>query len=264
MDLGLTGKVALVAGASAGLGKAVALGLAREGAHVAMFSRDKARIESAAQEIRDATGAQVLAIAADMTRAEDVRRVVAETVRRFGTVHILFTNAGSGPPPGAFVALSEEQWKDALDLILLSAIRLSREVVPYMQKQKWGRIIHSGSYSVKHPIENLMLSNSIRSAVVALGKTQALELGKDGILVNNVLPGWTGTERVGDILLDRARRKNTSERDELAAIEKEIPLGRVATTEEFANVVVFLASERASYVNGVYLPVDGGITRAPF
>lgn len=263
MELGLKDKVALVAGASKGLGKAVALGLAREGAHVAIISRDQKRIDLAAKVIHDATGAQVLAIAADVMRAQDIQRSVDETVKRFGTIHILVTNAG-GPPPAAFMALTEEQWQNAIEQTLMSAVRLSRAAIPFMQKQKWGRILHISSYSVKHPIENLMLSNSIRSAVVGLSKTQAIELSKDGILVNSILPGWTLTQRVDQLMNDRAARSNMSVRDELAKIEKEIPLGRMGTPEEFANVVVFLASECASYVNGVALPIDGGATRTPF
>lgn len=263
MDLGLEGKIALVAGASKGLGKAVALGLAREGTHVAILSRDQARIEATARDIRDATGAQVLAIAADVTRAEDIQRAVNESVKKFGTVHILVTNAG-GPPPGPFVALTDEQWQSAVNLTLMSAVRLSHAVVPLMQKQKWGRIIHMTSASVKHPIDNLMLSNSIRSAVVGLGKTQAIELAKDGILINSVLPGWTVTERVEQLMQDRAARNNISPRDAYAAIEKDIPLGRMGQPEEFAHVVVFLASERASYLNGVAVAIDGGFTRTAF
>lgn len=146
----------------------------------------------------------------------------------------------------------------------MSAVRLSRGVVPYMQKQKWGRIIHLCSYTVKNPVDSLMLSNSIRSAVVALGKTQAIELGKHGILVNSVLPGWTKTERVSELLKDRAERTHVDVQEAYAAIEKTIPLGRMGTPEEFANVVVFLASERASYVNGAALLIDGGITPTPF
>ena len=263
MDLGLKNKVALVAGASKGLGKAVALGLAREGAHVAIISRDPVHIQAAAKDIREATGAQVLAITADVTRAEDIQRAVDETVKTFGAIHILITNAG-GPPPAAFMALTDEQWQSAVNLTLMSAVRMSHAVVPLMQRQKWGRIIHLSSYSVKHPIENLMLSNSIRSAVVGLGKTQAMELARDGILVNSVLPGWTVTERVEQLLTDRAARNQSNLRDEFAKIEKEIPMGRMGKPEEFANVVVFLASECASYVNGVALPIDGGATRTAF
>jgi 3-oxoacyl-[acyl-carrier protein] reductase len=263
VDLGLKGRVALVAGASKGLGKAVALGLAREDAQVAILSRDAARIEAAAKDIRDQTGAMVVAITADVTNANDIKRAVQTTIDKFGTIHILVTNAG-GPPPAPFVALTDEHWQSAINLTLMSAVRMSAAVVPLMQKQKWGRIIHLGSYSVKHPIENLMLSNSIRAAVVGLGKTQSMELAKDGILVNSVLPGWTVTERVEQLMQDRAQRANTDVRTQYAAIEKEIPLGRMGTPEEFANVVVFLASERASYVNGVALLVDGGATRTAF
>jgi 3-oxoacyl-[acyl-carrier protein] reductase len=263
MDLGLKGKVALVAGASKGLGKAVALAFAREGAQVAIISRDRARIEAAAQDIRNATGAQVLALAADVAQSADIQRAVNETEKTFRTIHILVTNAG-GPPHGAFISLTDEQWQNTVNLTLMSTVRLSRAVIPLMQKQKWGRIIHMGSYSVKHPVENLMLSNSIRAAVVGLGKTQAMELARDGILVNSVLPGWTVTERVDQLMQDRAKRNSTDVSAEQAGIIKNIPVGRMGQPEEFANVIVFLASERASYVNGVTLPVDGGETRTPF
>ncbi len=263
MDLGLLGKVALVAGASRGLGKAVAMGLAREGVSVAVVARNRARIEAVAREIQNQTSVQTLGIAGDVTSAEDIHRIVNEAIGKFSAIDILVTNAG-GPPPGAFVTLTDEQWRDAVNLTLLSAVRLSRAAIPHVQMQKWGRIIHICSYSVKHPIENLMLSNSIRSAVVGLSKTQALELGKDGITVNSVLPGWTATERVEQLMQDRAKRANTTPEEQATAIIREIPLGRMAKPEEFANVVVFLASERASYVNGVALAIDGGATRTAF
>jgi 3-oxoacyl-[acyl-carrier protein] reductase len=263
MDLGLADKVALVAGASKGLGRAVALGLAQEGARVAILSRDPTRIAAAALEIQQQSHSEVLGISADVNRAEDVQRAVDETVRRFGNLHILVTNAG-GPPPSSFQTSTDEQWQQAVNLTLLSAVRLSRAAVPHMQRSKWGRIIHIGSYTVKTPVENLILSNSIRAAVVALGKTQSLELGKDNILVNSVLPGWTQTERVEQLLKDRVDRDGTTLQQAHAAIEKTIPLGRMGRPEEFANVIVFLASECASYVNGTALMVDGGITLTPF
>lgn len=263
MDLGLHGKVALVAGASKGLGKAVALGLAREGAHVALLSRDAARIEAAAKEIRDATGAQALALVADVSRAADIQRAVDATVKQFGTIHVLVTNAG-GPPPGVFVNLTDEQWQDAVDATLMSAVRLSRAVIPFMQKQKWGRILHLGSLTIKQPYADLMLSNSIRAAVVGLAKTQSNELAKDGILVNTVSPGIIATDRVAQLMESRAKRNSTAARDEYALAEKNVPLGRVGQPEEFANVVVFLASERAAFVTGTHIIVDGGETRTPF
>jgi 3-oxoacyl-[acyl-carrier protein] reductase len=263
MDLGIAGRVALVAGASKGLGKAAARGLAREGAHVAIFSRDKARIELAAQEIRAATGAQVLAIVADASNAADVHRSVDETVKEFGALHILVTNAG-GPPPALFVDLADEQWQTAVDLTLMSAVRLSRAVIPHMQRQKWGRIIHLGSLTIKQPYDNLMLSNSIRAAVIGLAKTQSNELAKDGILVNVVSPGIIETDRVVQLMESRAKRNGTTVRDEYELAERNVPLGRVGQPEEFANAVVFLASERASFITGSHLIVDGGETRTPF
>lgn len=263
MDLGLRNKVALVAAASKGLGKAVALGLAREGAHVAIFSRDRARIETAAKEINAATGAQVLALVADAMRLDDVQRAVDETVKNFGTLHIVVTNAG-GPPTGEFVTLTDEQWQTAVDLTLMSAVRLSRAAIPHMQKQNWGRILHLGSLTIKQPYENLMLSNSIRAAVLGLAKTQANELAKYGILVNMVSPGVIETDRVVQLMESRAKRNGTTAREEYALAENKVPLGRVGQTEEFANVVVFLASERASFITGAHLIVDGGETQTPF
>ncbi len=263
MDLGIKGKVALVAGASKGLGKAVALGLAREGAHIAILSRDAARIEAAAKDIQDATGAQALALVADVSRAADIQRAVDETAKKLGTIHIVVTNAG-GPPPGVFVNLTDEQWLSAVDATLMSAVRLSRAAIPFMQKQKWGRIIHLGSLTIKQPYADLMLSNSIRAAVVGLAKTQANELAKDGILVNTVSPGIIETDRVVQLMDSRAKRNGTTAREEYALAEKNVPLGRVGTPEEFANVVVFLASERAAFVTGTHIIVDGGETRTPF
>ena len=257
MDLGLTGKSALVTGASKGMGKACALGLAAEGARVAMCARTEAGLAAAAAEVRARTGAEVLAVTADVTRAEDVKALVARTRQAFGGVDILVANAG-GPPRGSFDELSDDaQWHGAFDLSLLSVVRLVREVLPGMRQRRWGRIVTIQSGSVKQPIPELVLSNAIRPGVAGLAKSLASELGKDNILVNTVCPGRIMTDR----FLEGARRARVPTEEYLARQSLDIPLARVGTPEEFANVVVFLASERASYVTGVAVQVDGGLIR---
>jgi 3-oxoacyl-[acyl-carrier protein] reductase len=263
MDLGLKDKVALVAGASKGLGYAAARSLVREGVRVAICSRDALRIESAAEALHRETDAPVFAAVVDVTRAEEITRWVNGVAERFGTIHICVTNTG-GPPSMPFVDLDDALWQAWLNQTLMSAVRLARAVIPYMQKQKWGRIIHLASYSVKNPVPNLMLSNSIRSAVVALGKTQADELAADGILVNCVLPGWTETERVGELMEARAKRESISVAEAFARLRATIPVKRLGRPEELGDAVAFLASERASYITGVALTVDGGGSRFPF
>ena len=257
MDLGLTGKSALVTGASKGMGKACALGLAAEGARVAMCARTEAGLVAAAAEVRARTGAEVLAVTADVTRAEDVKALVARTRQAFGGVDILVANAG-GPPRGSFDELSDDaQWHGAFDLSLLSVVRLVREVLPGMRQRRWGRIVTIQSGSVKQPIPELVLSNAIRPGVAGLAKSLASELGKDNILVNTVCPGRIMTDR----FLEGALRARVPTEEYLARQSLDIPLARVGTPEEFANVVVFLASERASYVTGVAVQVDGGLIR---
>jgi len=263
MDLGLKDRVAIVAAASQGLGKAVAKELALEGCRVAICSRNKEAIEGTAKDIRQATGGEVLGVQANLTDPEQIKRFVQTTADKFGTVHVLFANAG-GPPPGQFVQLTDDQWEATVQLTLMSTIRLCREVLPYMQRQKWGRIILSTSYAVKNPIDNLILSNSIRLAVVGLGKTLANEVSKDGITVNTVCPGWTYTERVEQLITDRAQRQGLSVEQTMAQITNTIPMGRMGRVEEFAAAVAFLACERASYITGAALQVDGGATRGPF
>src|SRR3990167_8478731 len=194
MDLGLKGKVALVAGASQGMGRAVALGFAREGAKVSICARGEAQLKEAAEMIRRETGGDVLALVADMARLEDIQRFVAKTVEQFGRLDIVVTNAG-GPPPGEFMKFTDEDWEKAFHLSFMSALRLTREAVPHMRKVGGGRVINISSYAVKEPIPGLVLSNAIRSAVVGLAKTLSRELAKDNILINNVCPGRIDTER---------------------------------------------------------------------
>jgi 3-oxoacyl-[acyl-carrier protein] reductase len=263
MKLGLENKIALIAGASKGLGYATALSLAQEGANVAICARDADRVATAAKTIQQKTGVKVFAMAIDVTRAEEVTRWVNAAAEKFGAIHICVTNTG-GPPSMLFTEIDDEQWQRAINLTLLSAIRLSRAVIPFMQKQQWGRIIHLCSYSVKNLVPNLILSNSIRSAVVALGKTQAEELAAQNILVNSVLPGWADTERVGELMQARAQKQSISVEQAYAARQAAVPLKRMARPEEIADAVTFLASERASFITGTTLTVDGGETRFPF
>ena len=265
MDLGLRGKTALVAAASKGLGEAVARALAQEGANVVIFSRDEAAIQATAREIEGiaADGAQVLALAADVTNPMDVERVVRAAAERFGGVDILYNNAG-GPKPGYFDALSDEDWHQAFSLNLMSAIRLTRACLPYMRRKRWGRIITGTSSSVKQPIDTLMLSNSIRSATTAWSKTLADQVAGDGITVNTLAPGRIKTERTVQLDEDTARRTGKSldeiMRERLAAI----PMGRYGDPAEFGAAAAFLASEQASYITGVTLLVDGGQFRGTY
>lgn len=260
MDLGLRGRTAIVAAASRGLGRAVAWGLAREGANITIFSRSAEAIEQTAEAIRAETDAQVLPLAADVTRAEDLERIVRETLARFGRVDILVNNAG-GPPVGTFDTLTEGDWRSAVDLTLMSFVRLARLVVPHMRAQRWGRIINMTSIAAHEPIPNLMLSNSLRAAVVGWSKTLAGELAKDNILVNCVAPGRIDTERVRELDLSTARAEGVSVEAVRTRHERAIPLGRYGTPEEFSAAVVFLASTAASYITGTTIHVDGGLMR---
>jgi 3-oxoacyl-[acyl-carrier protein] reductase len=257
MDLGLRGRVAIVAAASKGLGFAVAKELAQEGCEVCLCARNAVDLEKSAATIREAAGRDVFAQALDVTDYTAVQRFVAEVARRFGRVDICVTNAG-GPPSKQFMDVSIEEWRTAIDLTLMSAVYFAREVLPIMRKNRWGRLLTITSVSVKQPIDNLVLSNSIRVAVTGLAKTLANEFGADGITVNNVCPGYTLTERLGELADTLAKNSGTSREAVLKNWAAQIPLGRVATPEEFAALVAFLASERASSINGSTIAVDGG------
>ncbi len=263
MDLGLNGKVAIVSASSKGLGKACALGFAREGAKVVICARNKDELEKAKIEIENATNNDVLSIQADVTNYDDVKKLVKSTVEKFGTVHILVTNAG-GPPAGYFENFSDDDWENAFRLNFMSTVRLIREVLPYMKSQNWGRIINITSVTVKQPIDNLILSNAIRMSVLGLAKTLALQLAKYNILINNVAPGYTLTDRVKFVIEQRAKDTGKTFDEVKSELAKDIPLGRLAEPEELANVVVFLASEKASYITGATIPVDGGWIRGVY
>lgn len=259
MDLGLRDKVAIVTAASRGLGKAVALQFAREGAHVVVFARNAERLVGVAAEC-ERQGVQALAVPGDVTQQADVDRLVQTTLDRFGRIDVLVTNAG-GPPAGGFTALSLQQWEEACQLTLLSAVRLIQAVVPPMRQQKSGSIVSINSITVKQPLANLTLSNAIRDAVHGLVKTLSQELAADGIRVNSVLPGWTLTERVDELMAFRAKNSGSSLEEVEKAITRDIPMGRMGRPEDFANAVVFVASPAAAFITGIALQVDGGLYR---
>jgi 3-oxoacyl-[acyl-carrier protein] reductase len=266
MDLGLRGKTAVVAAASKGLGKAVAKALAREGANVVMFSRSQSSIDEAVAEIQRETGGeggQVVGLAADVLDPADLERVVQTAVDRFGGVDILYNNAG-GPRPGLFDDLTDADWDHAYQLNLLSAVRLTRLCLPHMRRKRWGRIITGTSTSVKQPIANLMLSNSIRSATTAWSKTLADQVGPDGITCNTIEPGVIDTERIRQLAEFEAQRSGRPLEELNKARLQNIPLRRLGRPDEFGAAAAFLASEAASYLNGVTLMVDGGQYRGTY
>jgi len=260
MDLGLKDRVAIVAASSKGLGKAVALGLAKEGAKLALCARTEVDLHAAAEEIRRETGVAVLTRALDVTVHDEVRAFVAETVQRFGRVDICIANAG-GPPSKSFAETTVADWEGATDLNLMSTVYLAKETLPLMQERRWGRFIAITSVTVKQPIEGLILSNAVRSGVSGLIKTLSNEYGQYNILINNVCPGYTATARLLDLSATLAKKQGVTPQEIESRWAKQAPLGRVGQPEEFANVVVFLASERASYVTGVSIAVDGGTVK---
>ena len=243
MDCGLKDRVALVAASSQGLGYSVALGLAREGAKLALCSRSQRAIDAAKQKIEAATGVEVLAAQCDVSRESEVKAFVDAARRHFGRIDICVTNAG-GPPFKRFAETAIAEWEKAIGLCLMSAVYFAREVLPVMQERKWGRFLTITSVSVKKPLAGLVLSNSIRSAVDGLVKTLAVEYAKDNIVVNNLCPGFTATDRL-------------KEAGNIDAIAARLPFGRVATPEEFAALAVFLSSEQAGYLSGESIAVDG-------
>ncbi len=259
MDLGLKGKKALVTGASRGLGFAVAKLLAQEGCAVAINSRNYGALEDAAAKIREACNNRVavIPVSGDLADPSTPQEVVVKAATALKGLDILVTNTG-GPPAGAFAEIPDEQWLDAVNLVFLSHVRLVRAALPFLEQSLTPSVLAVTSYSIKQPIPNLVLSNSVRAATANLMKTLALELGPQGIRFNAILPGWTKTERVTEIMRQRAQANLTSENEEIKKQNREIALGRMAEPEEFAKAAVFLVSPAASYVTGAMLSVDGG------
>ena len=262
MDLGIRGKTALVAAASDGLGKAVALRLAAEGANIIICARNEERIRAALAEIELANpDVQCEGFATDLGSAEDIERLGEQLKDRQLSTDILVNNAG-GPPPGFFEDIEDSQWQQAFDLTMMSGVRLTRLVLANMRAQRWGRIINIASYSVKQPMVEMMLSNSIRMSVVGWAKTLSNEVACDGVTVNNVCPGWTRTGRVDRLLQARARSTGVAQEEIERTLLAAIPSKRIGEVNELADVVAFFASQNASYVTGTTLQVDAGAVSA--
>lgn len=260
MDLGLRNRVAIVAASSRGLGKACALELAREGATVVVCARGAECLAATAAEIQAVSAVKVRSIPTDLTIAAQIEHLVGETLRRFGRVDVLVTNNG-GPPAGSFGDFDDKAWFAAHQLTLMSAVRLIRAVLPAMRAQRWGRIINITSVSAKQPIDNLVLSNVYRPGVIGLAKTLSTEVAVDGITVNNVAPGYTRTDRVLELARGRAAEQGKAVEEVLDETAASYPMQRMGEPEELAALVAFLASERAGYITGTTIQVDGGYVR---
>jgi 3-oxoacyl-[acyl-carrier protein] reductase len=260
MDLGLQNRVALVAASSQGIGRATAEAFAREGCRVAMCARNARTLDAAADEIRARSNVEVFAQAFDVTDAAAVRQFVAAVADRFGAVDICVTNAG-GPPAKGFLAATEDDWSRALELNFLSTVSFARAVIPHMQRTRWGRIVTITSITTKQPVPDLVLSNAARAAVVGLVKSLANEFGPDGILVNNVAPGFTATDRLKELAKSRAATSGQRDEEIFGGWAADTALRRLGGPDEVADAIVWLSSERASYITGQTLLVDGGMYR---
>ncbi|MSR36186.1 MAG: SDR family oxidoreductase [Gemmatimonadetes bacterium] len=257
MDLGLSGRVALVGASSKGLGRAIAERLAAEGADLVLCARTEATLREVRDRIAASSGRTVIAVPADLSRSEDAERVVATALAELGRIDVLVTNTG-GPPPGRFEAHAPAAWEQAVRQLLFSVLALVRGVLPGMKERRWGRILNVTSIAVKEPVENLILSNSVRAAVTGFARTLANEVGGEGITVNNLMPGYFGTDRIHTLAQATATRDGVSAEEVLARYAARVPVGRVGDPPEFGAVAAFLVSEHASYITGQSIAVDGG------
>ncbi len=258
MDLGLQNRVALIAASSQGIGLATAEAFAAEGCRVAMCARNPERLQLAAEKMRNERGVEVFAEALDVSDPAAVSRFVAGVAAKFGSVDICVTNAG-GPPAKGFLACTLEEWQRAIELNFLSTVYFAREVIPHMQRKRWGRLITITSITTKQPVADLVLSNAVRAAVVGLVRSLANEFGKDGILVHNVGPGFTATERLKELARTRAANSGKTEQELFDAWAADAPLKRLGDPREVAETILWLASDRASYLTGETILVDGGL-----
>jgi len=264
MDLGIKNKVAIVAASTKGLGLAVALNLASEGALVTICSRDKDNLKSAKLKIENETGIQVLAIQADVSKDKDIEQVISKTLEIHpGGIDILVNNAG-GPPYGMFEDFDIDTWQSAIELNLFSTIRFSKKVIPFMKSNSWGRIVNITSFSVKQPQDGLILSNTVRAGIIGLAKTLSNEMAKHNILINNVCPGIILTDRIIYLAEERAKKQNKTYDQVIDDMNKKIPIGRIGNPEEFSNLLVFLCSEKNSYITGTTIQIDGGLVQSIF
>jgi 3-oxoacyl-[acyl-carrier protein] reductase len=261
VDLGLNGKVALVSASSKGLGRAIAEELAAEGANLVVCARGEDALRQTADSIRKSTRVTVVEVVADVSQQLGLDRVAKTALDKFGKVDILVTNSG-GPPSGPFESFTPEAWESATRLLLTSAVGLARAVLPGMKERRWGRILNVTSIAVKQPIDGLMLSNSLRAAVTGFARTLANEVARFNITVNNIMPGYTRTDRVEELARATGANTGASTSEAFAKWEREIPIGRLGEPREFAALAAFLASERASYITGSSIAVDGGWIRS--
>jgi 3-oxoacyl-[acyl-carrier protein] reductase len=263
MDLGIKNKIALVTASSQGLGKAAAFSLAREGVNLAICSRDEKSINASADEIRKATGVKVFTIVADVSIPSDCDKIIEVSLKEYGRIDILVNNAG-GPPTGKITSLPDSEWEKGFNLTMMSMVRLSRAVLPLMEKQNWGRVVTIVSISAKQPIDDLLISSTLRPGILGISKVLANQYGRFDITVNTVCPGYTLTKRQEELSRSRSAEKNISMEEYLAESAKNIPAGRLGKPEELGDVIAFLASKKASYINGANIVVDGGQAKGIF